>query len=90
MNDRAQVWKVPSYNVFDLHFAYDVPLNLKGVDVTVFAHVFNVLDELYVADATDNSAFNGYSGNGTDHSADDAEIYPGLERTFNLGFSVGL
>jgi hypothetical protein len=88
--DRAQVWKVPSYNVFDLHFAYNVPLDLKGVDVTVFAHVFNVLDELYVADATDNSAFNGYSGNGTDHSADDAEIYPGLERTFNLGFSVGL
>ncbi len=88
--DKAQVWQVPSYNLFDVHFAYKVPVNVAGASVSVFAHVFNVLDEIYVADATDNSAFNGYSGNGTNHSADDAEIYPGLPRTFNLGFSIGL
>ncbi|MCB0731626.1 MAG: TonB-dependent receptor, partial [Ignavibacteriae bacterium] len=86
--DRAQVWKVPSYNVFDLHFAYNLPADFA--DVTVFAHVFNLLDEIYVQDATDNSSFNGYSANGTNHSADDAEIYPGLPRNFNLGVSIGL
>ncbi|MBL1212727.1 MAG: TonB-dependent receptor [Ignavibacteriae bacterium] len=99
--DRAQVWKVPSYSVFDFHFSYNVPLNIKGVDVTVFAHVFNLLDELYVADATDNSAFNSHKYDhdndpNTDdiikypHTASAAEIYPGLERSFNVGFSVGL
>jgi iron complex outermembrane receptor protein len=86
--DRAQVWQVPSYNIFDLHFAYQVPV--ESADVTVFAHVFNLLNELYVQDATDNSRYNGYSDNGTNHSADDAEIYPGLPTNFNLGISVGL
>ncbi len=86
--DREQVWQIPSYNIFDLHFAYQVPV--ESADVTVFAHVFNLLNELYVQDATDNSRFNGYSDNGTNHSADDAEIYPGLPTNFNLGISVGL
>ncbi len=86
--DRAQVWKVPSYSIFDLHFAYNVPTEIA--DVTVFAHVFNLLNELYVQDATDNSQYNGYSDNGTNHSADDAEIYPGLPTSFNLGVSIGL
>lgn len=100
-DDRAQVWQVPSYNVFDLHFAYNVPV--ESADVTVFAHVFNLLNTLYVQDATDASRYNGYydnnvdrNGDGrldnrdTDHSADDAEIYPGLPTNFNLGISVGL
>jgi hypothetical protein len=85
-SDRAQVWKVPAYSVFDLHFAYELPTEFA--DFTVFAHVFNVLNELYVQDATDNSRFNGYTENGTNHSADDAEIFPGLPTNFNLGVSV--
>jgi hypothetical protein len=40
---------------------------------------------MYVSDATDNSRYNGFDG---DHDADDAEIYIGLPRTFNLGFEV--
>ena len=86
--DRAEVWQIPSYSIFDLHFSYRVPTEMAGV--TVFAHVFNLLNELYVQDATDNSQYNGYSANGTNHSADDAEIYPGLPTTFNLGFSLEL
>lgn len=88
--DREQVWKIPAYSLIDLHVAYRVPVSLVGVDLTVFAHVFNLLDELYVQDATDNSSFNAYSANGKNHSADDAEVYPGLPRTYNIGFSVGL
>jgi iron complex outermembrane recepter protein len=86
--DRAQVWKVPSYSLVDLHFSYKVPTDFA--DVKVFAHVFNLLNELYVQDATDNSQYNGYSANGTNHSADDAEVYPGLPTSFNLGFQVNL
>jgi iron complex outermembrane receptor protein len=98
-----QVWQIPSYYLFDLHFFYNIPSKIAGANVTLFAHVFNLLNELYVQDAVDNSEFNGYYGNDTDrngdgevdnldgrHQADDAEIYPGLPTTFNLGFSLTL
>jgi iron complex outermembrane receptor protein len=98
-----QVWQIPSYYLFDLHFFYNIPSKIAGANVTLFAHVFNLLNELYVQDAVDNSEFNGYYGNDTDrngdgevdfldgkHQADDAEIYPGIPTTFNLGFSLSL
>lgn len=86
--DRAQVWQIPNFSLFDLHFAYNLPTNMANI--TVFAHVFNLLDELYVQDAVDNSSYNAYTANGKNHSADDAEIFVGLPRTFNLGVSIGL
>ncbi len=91
-NDREQVWEVPSYNLFDFHMQYTLPAQIAGLDVTLFGHIFNLFDELYVQDATDNSSFNAYTANdavnGT-HKADDAEIFPGLPRTFNAGFQIG-
>jgi hypothetical protein len=53
--------------------------------VPVFDDVYNVLDKLYVSDALDNSSYNGFDD---DHDADDAELFLGLPRTFNLGFEV--
>ncbi len=87
-NDTQQSWNIPNYSVVDLHATYDIPLNLSGVNFQVFAHVFNLLDEIYVQDATDNSSFNAYSANGKTHAADDAEVYLGLPRSFNAGISV--
>lgn len=97
-SDRAQVWQIPSYSLVDFNLAYRVPGTVAGMDVTIFGHVFNVLDELFVQDATDNSAFNAWTGDrdpitnptGRMHKADDAEVYPGLPRTFNAGFRIGL
>ncbi len=86
VDDRAQVWKIPSFSVANFHISYNLPFEMA--DVTVFGHVFNLFDELYVADATDNSSFNAYKKNGVDHSADDAEIFPGLPRNFRAGFSI--
>ncbi|MCW8997016.1 MAG: TonB-dependent receptor, partial [Psychromonas sp.] len=88
-----QVWQVPSYNIFDLNFSYYIPAKVAGANVVLFAHVFNIFNELYVQDAVDNSQYNGYTGNDEElgtHRADDAEIYPGLPTTFNLGFSITL
>ena len=87
-NDRAQSWLTPDYTVVDFHFTYNLPLKLKGVNFQLFGHVFNALDAIYVQDATDNSKYNAYTGNGKTHSADDAEIFLGLPRTFNLGISI--
>ncbi len=98
-----QSWRTPSYSLFDMHFSYDIPVSVVGFDVTLFAHVFNLLDELYVQDAVDNSQYNGYYTNNADrdgdgrlnvndgqHTADDAEVFLGLPRSFNFGFAVRL
>ncbi|RMD49183.1 MAG: TonB-dependent receptor [Ignavibacteria bacterium] len=86
--DRAQSWLAPSYTLVDFHFAYDLPFNIKGINLQLFGHVFNALDELYIQDATDNSRYNAFKDNGKTHSADDAEVFVGLPRTFNVGISL--
>lgn len=83
--DRVQSWKVPNYGVMDLHLFYDLPLSTSDFSVSLFAHVFNALDEVYIQDAVDNSQFNAFDG---DHDADDAEVFFGLPRNFNAGFVI--
>ena len=58
---------------------------MGGVGVTLFAHVFNALDATFIQDATDNSRYNAWD---KDHDADDAEVFFGLPRTFNIGLSL--
>jgi len=88
-NDTQEVWKTPSYTVMDLHVNYKLPL--KGrVGVAIFGHVFNLLDEMYIQDAVDNSSYNGYYGydGALTHTANSAEVYLGLPRTFNVGARI--
>ncbi len=96
-SDKAQSWKIPSYNIVDVHFAYRLPLKINGVGVSLNAHIFNLLNELYVQDATDNSQYNSWyhDDNGNfeadpgefyePHKASAAEVYPGLPTTYNIG-----
>ena len=91
--DTEQVWMAPSYNKLDLHINYDLPVSIAGTKMTVFAHVFNALDAVYVQDATDNSQYNAYGSNEGDengkmHKADDAEVFLGIPRYFNAGLRV--
>ncbi len=88
ITDRAQSWRVPNYNVMDLHILYTLPFHLYGVKFQLFGHVYNILDQLYIQDATDNSQYNAYTSNGKTHSADDAEVFMGLPRFFNIGINV--
>jgi len=84
--DILQSWQAPGYTVFDIHAAYSLSEVLPSAgNVRLFANLYNVFDKLYVQDAVDNSRFNGFDG---DHDADDAEIFLGFPRTFNLGFQV--
>ncbi len=82
-NDRAQTWKVPNYSVFNLHLNYELDGVLEGA--SFFANVFNIFDEVYIQDATDNSRFNSFDD---DHDADDAEVFFGLPRRYNFGVRV--
>ena len=84
--DRAQVYMAPSYSKLNLHINYDLPFDLAGTKVSTFLHVFNALDAIYVQDATDNSQYNSWGG--TEHDADNAEVFLGTPRYFNLGLTV--
>ncbi|MBU2494387.1 MAG: TonB-dependent receptor [Bacteroidetes bacterium] len=81
-----QPWKIPAYSVFDFHANYVLPVKLSGIGIEVFGHVFNLFDEEYVSDATDNSSFNAYGVK--NHKADDAEVFFGLPRYFNAGIRL--
>lgn len=85
--DKGQVWKAPGYGIFDAHLQYQLPVNFGGAKLTLFAHVFNVFNTIYVQDATDNSQYNGVSG-APSHSAQRAEVFLGLPRTVNVGVSM--
>ncbi|MBS3742552.1 MAG: TonB-dependent receptor, partial [Candidatus Cloacimonetes bacterium] len=87
-NDDTESWQVPDYGVANLHMFYKLPVLVEKMDVEVFAHIFNLFDEVYVQDATDNSQYNAWWGNGVDHKADDAEVFFGLPRRYNMGVSV--
>jgi len=81
----VQSWQIPNYAVLDLHATYDLPMKANGFSIQFFAHVFNALDEVYIQDALDNSRYNSFDD---DHDADDAEIFLGLPRNFNIGVAV--
>ena len=83
--DRSQVWKAPSYSKLDLHLSYRLP-EIAGLDMTLSAHLFNALDNVYVQDAVDNSQYNGYGDKV--HAAHNAEVFLGTPRNFNVGLAV--
>ena len=95
-DDRGQSWQAPNYGVLDFHASYKLPVSLGPVGLSVFAHVFNALDDIYVQDAVDNSSYNSYrlkdeNGNRyvvNPHAADAAEVFLGLPRSFNVGLQL--
>ena len=89
--DTGQVWKTPGYTTFDLHTDYTFPLN-DQFRLNVFLHVFNLFDEMYIQDATDNSPYNGYYGpnNEYSHQAPAAEVFLGMPRVFNFGIILSM
>ena len=89
--DREQVWLTPSYTVLDAHANYTLPLKGKlGVDL--FFHAFNLANTLYVQDAVDNSAYNGFYGydNRFSHTVNSAEVFLGMPFNFNAGVRISL
>ena len=88
-NDTQEVWKTPAYTIMDLHLNYTIPVK-NNYSIGFFLHVFNLGNAIYVQDAVDNSSYNGYYGhdNALTHTANSAEVYLGLPRTFNAGVRV--
>jgi hypothetical protein len=87
--DNGQVWKMPAYSLVDLHVSYKMDFSKVGVEI--FAHVFNLFDEIYIQDAVDNSPYNGNyesSDEVFNHDVNTAEVYLGLPLTYNVGLRV--
>ena len=82
LNKVEEFYECKIYGVLDLHASYDIPFELGPASPQLFLHVFNMLDEVYVQDATDNSRYNDWDGN---HTADDAEVFMGAPTSFNIG-----
>lgn len=80
-----QSWKVPNATIVDLHASYKLPIDFGGISPILNLNVFNLMDKIYIQDALDNSPFNGFD---KDHDADDAEVFFGLPRYFNLGITL--
>lgn len=86
--DRAQSWKIPSYDIYNLHINYRLPIGEK-VQVSLFAHLTNIFDTVYVSDATDESQYESvYTQLAARHSAQRAEVFLGAPRTVNMGVKV--
>ncbi len=87
--DRAQSWKTPAYSVFDFHMGYSLPMKSK-IRVSLFLHIFNLFNNVYIQDAVDNSDYNAYYGPNdiNSHAASAAEVYLGLPRSFNAGLQI--
>jgi iron complex outermembrane recepter protein len=87
--DRGQAWQIPSYTIYDLHVNYTLPLDSSKFDVSLFGHIFNLTDEVYISDATDNSSFESVGLNlAPSHSAQRAEVFFGLPLSYNVGVKV--
>ena len=81
-DDRVQSWQAPNYGVMDLHINYNLPMNFGRFRPQLFFHAFNALDNTYIQDAIDNNRFTKFDN---DHDADDAGVFIGVPRYFNMG-----
>ena len=86
--DRRDPFQAPAYGIVDLNASYDLPFEFRGAKAQVVLNVRNLLDEVYIQDALDNSRYNAYPFRVNDHSANAAEVYLGMPTSYNLGLRI--
>jgi hypothetical protein len=79
-NAGRESWKIPSYNLIDLHCGYKFKLSEKN-KIDLRLSVLNLMDEMYISDAQNNDPYNA---NYQDFDAKSAGVFFGLGRRFNL------
>ncbi len=79
-NDQ-QSWKMPAFSLLDLHVACTLPVFDNRIEVQM--NIFNALDERYISDATETFL---YDIKDFGHKAENAGVFFGQPRTYNLGF----
>ncbi len=79
-NAGRESWKIPAYQLVDLHCGYKFKLSDKN-KLDIRLSVLNVLDEIYISDAQNNDPYNAIY---QDFDAKSAGVFFGLGRRFNL------
>ena len=79
----VDAWKTPSYYIIDLHAGYSY--KIKTVILSLRFSVLNLLDNIYISDASDNDEFSTVTKG---HDATSAGVFYGLGRRFNVSFSI--
>lgn len=78
--DLVQPWRMPSAYVFDANVSYR--FKIANLDATWTANCFNLFNDNYVMRALDNGAKTG------GHGWEDATVFYGFGRTWNMGLKV--
>ena len=80
-------WKMPDYRMVDFHAGYRFILKpLDRFRFSIRLSVLNVLDKIYIADATNNDPYNPLGFNEFD--AKSATVFFGMGRRFTTSFSI--
>ena len=79
-NAGRESWKIPSYQLLDLHAGYKFKLSEKN-KLDIRLSILNLLDEIYISDAQNNDPYNAIY---QDFDAKSAGVFFGLGRRVNL------
>ncbi|MBU46943.1 MAG: hypothetical protein CMD28_05875 [Flavobacteriales bacterium] len=79
-NAGRESWKIPAYNLIDLHAGYKFRITEK-TKLALKLSILNLLDGMYISDAQNNDPYNA---NYQDFDAKSAGVFFGLGRRFNL------
>lgn len=72
----SQPWRIPAAGVFDFHANYR--FTMGGLNCLLNGTIDNLLDQEYIADATD----------GSDHTWKTAKVFYGFGRTWTMGLKI--
>ena len=80
-------WEMPSYMLFDLHAGYRFKLEaLKKLNFTIKLNIINLLDKMYISDATNNDTYLQVPYNTFD--ARSASVFMGARRQFTASLKI--
>lgn len=80
-NSNRDSWRLPSYYLLDLHAGWTI--KLKKMDVMIRASVLNVLDRMYITDASNNAVSSMQN-----FDAASAKVYMGMGRRWTAGIGL--
>ena len=78
-------WKLPDYALFNFHAGYSIKVNKMKLGLRF--NVLNLLDTVYISDATNNNPFNDPAFSNFD--AKSAAVHFGQGRRWSTAFTIG-
>jgi iron complex outermembrane receptor protein len=86
-NAGRESWRIPSYGTLELHTGYTYVSEANN-RWDLRCSVYNLLNDKFITDATNNSAFALYSNRSNDFDAASAGVFFGQGRWFNVSLTA--